>query len=99
MRHAAQHQAVADKNSFFASLTGKNDPKYLEDTYDATPEEVDSWKDNFDHYKKPPSNTGPGASAEEKRKFQEYLDQPVEVDARESGRNFVESLKPGDQEI
>ena len=96
VRHAAQHQAVADKNSFLASLTGKNDPKYLKDTYDATPEEVDSWKDNFDHRKEPPSNTGPDASPEEKRKFQEYLNQPVEVDARESGRNFVESLKPGD---
>lgn len=59
------------------------DPVYHEGT---TPEQVEAWKDNFDDYK----------STDDGDTFEEYWDQPVEVDARQHSRDYVNGMTPKD---
>lgn len=88
MRHAAQHEAVRDANP----LWPWQDPEY---DHGLTPEEVQEWKENNDDYKPAPTqeewDEDPEAA---QRKYDEYFDQPVEVDAREEGSQGVEGMTP-----
>lgn len=59
------------------------DPVYHEGT---TPEQVQAWEDNFDDYK----------STDNGDTFQEYWEQPVEVDARQHSRDYVDGMTPED---
>lgn len=79
MRHAGQHEMIRDANpSWWDSLWGA-DPEYHEGT---SPETVEAWQENFDDYQ----------STDNGDTFREYWDQPVEVDAREAGRDYVDDM-------
>lgn len=80
MRHALQHEAVEqmDDRGWWDWFWG-NHPDY---PGGATPEEVEEWEENFEDYKSPDDD------------FDEYFDQPVEEDARETGSDWVEDMTP-----
>lgn len=92
MRHAAQHQAIDDADTFW----WWEDPEYH---HGMTPEEVQEWEDNFDDYESAPSEEDwqedPEAAEEQ---YDRYVEQPVEVDAREEGAEFVEGMTPEELE-
>ncbi|WP_114202076.1 hypothetical protein [Janibacter anophelis] len=88
MRHGGQHEAIRDADPTFPW----EDPEYDHGT---TEEEVQEWKENFDDYQSPPTEEeweNDRAAAQEK--YDRYFDQPVEVDAREEGSEFVEGMTP-----
>ena len=72
------------------------DPEYH---HGMTPEEVQEWEDNFDDYESAPSEEDweedPEAAQEQ---YDRYFEQPVEVDAREEGAEFVEGMTPEELE-
>ncbi len=85
MRHAAQHEMVRDADpgpidSVLIGLGVKDDPWHYDDV---TREQAREWGRNFDDYK----------TAEDDG-WDAYFDQPVEVDARIAGHNFVEDMTP-----
>ncbi|MDO5094091.1 MAG: hypothetical protein Q4D79_11875 [Propionibacteriaceae bacterium] len=83
-RHAGQHEIIRDtERNVWDYITGNKKEKELEE-HGVTREEVDSWKENFDDYKKPEDD------------FDAYFNQPVEQDAREAGRDFINSMTPED---
>lgn len=88
MRHAGQHEGVDDADTFWPW----EDPEYNDGM---TPEEVAEWKENFDNYESAPSqedwDEDPEAAQEQ---YDRYFEQPVEVDAREEGSDFVEGMTP-----
>lgn len=92
MRHAAQHQAIDDADTFW----WWEDPEYH---HGMTPEEVQEWEDNFDDYESAPSEEDweedPEAAQEQ---YDRYFEQPVEVDARDEGAEFVEGMTPEELE-
>jgi hypothetical protein len=84
MRHAGQHEMArdADPGIFTDALVWLG---VIADPFDhpgVTEEQARAWADNFAHYVRPEDN------------FQGYLDQPVESDARASGKEFVDGLTP-----
>ena len=84
MRHAGQHEMArdADPGIFVEVLVGLG---VIADPFDhpgVTEEQARAWADNFAHYVRPEDD------------FQGYLDQPVEKDARASGKEFVDGLTP-----
>lgn len=88
MRHGAQHEAIRDADPTWPW----QDPEY---DHGMTPEEVQEWKDNFDDYQQAPSQEewdNDYDAAQEK--YDRYFEQPVEVDAREEGSDFVEGMTP-----
>lgn len=102
VRHAAQHEFIerTEPDPFPSILGDDRQERFqqIEDEHGVTREEIEVWERNFGlfGYKSPPKALEDGASEEERveyeEKFQEYLDQPVEADARESGREFVEGV-------
>lgn len=88
MRHAGQWEAMRDADPFLPW----QDPTY---DHGFTPEEVQEWKDNQSDYQPAPTDeeweNDPEAAQE---KYDRYFDQPVEVDAREEGAEFVEGMTP-----
>jgi len=81
-RHAAQWEAVQDTESgFWDWLPGvdstADDYERLEEEHGFTREEIDSWREHFDT---PKDERGP------------YLDQSIEVDARNAGAEVSEEL-------
>lgn len=81
-RHAAQWEAVQDTESgFWDWLPGvdstADDYERLEEEHGFTREEIDSWRE---HFETPKEERGP------------YLDQSIEVDARNAGAEFSEEL-------
>lgn len=88
MRHGAQHEAVDDASTFW----WWEEPEY---NHGMTPEEVQEWEDNFGDYQSAPTqeewDEDPEAAQE---KYDRYFEQPVEVDAREEGAEFVEGMTP-----
>lgn len=92
VRHAAQHEAIRDADTFW----WWEDPEY---NHGMTPEEVAEWKENFDDYQSAPKKEEwdeDRAAAQEK--YDAYFNQPVEVDARAEGAEFVEALTPEELE-
>lgn len=90
-RHAVQHEMIDETNPawwdnpLFRDDTS-DDYARIEEEYGITHEEIDAWRENFDDYKRPEDD------------FQAYEDQPVEVDAREAGREEVDQLDTEDLE-
>ena len=81
-RHAGQHEIIRDTDrSIWDYVVGNEKERELEE-HRVTREEVDYWKENFDDYKRPEND------------FDAYFNQPVEKDAREAGRDFVNSMTP-----
>ncbi len=80
VRHGRQHEAVRDANDW--QFPWEDDPfdEHREDGI--TQEQVDAWDDNFGDYK----STSGGDS------YEDYFNQPVEADARDGGREFLEGL-------
>ena len=77
-RHARQHEIVRDTHvGFWDWLWGNKKEEELK-KHGVTREDVDSWESNYRDHKK---GGEPG-----------YEDQPVEVDARKAGRDFVNSM-------
>ena len=82
VRHAAQHEFVDQTESFWDFLPWvDHDEDYdrIEEEHGISREEIESWRENFDDYK----STSNGDS------FEEYQNQPVEVDAREREDEFA----------
>lgn len=104
VRHAAQHEFIERTEPRYSILGDNRNERFeeIEAEHGVTREEIEEWDDNFGlfSYKQAPRRLGDDATPEEQaeydRKFQEYLDQPVEVDAREGGREFVEDVTMGD---
>jgi len=89
-RHAEQHQLVGELNDVsrnplndVASWLEYQEYRRMLKQHNVTDEEVGEWNHNFKNY----------IPAEEGN-MKAYKDQPVEVDAREAGRDFVNSLTP-----
>lgn len=65
--------------------------------YGASSEQAQEWREGHFDYKKPPSEglqeDDPAAAD---RAWDEYWDQPVEVDAREAGKDYVEGMTEAD---
>ena len=89
-RHAEQHQLVGELNDVsrnplndVASWLEYQEYRRMLKQHNVTDEEVGEWNHNFMNYK-----------TSEKYGKEAYKNQPVEVDAREAGREFVNSLTP-----
>ncbi|HWM74376.1 MAG TPA: hypothetical protein VNQ53_11580 [Nocardioides sp.] len=81
LRHARQHEAVRDSNDW--QFPWEDDPFDMHEEDGITEEQAEEWEENFDNYQ---STQNPGVS------FDDYYNQPVEVDARESGKEYVDGL-------
>lgn len=81
LRHARQHEAIRDNNDW--QWPWEDDPFDEHEEDGITEEQAEEWEDNFDNYQDPNS---PGVS------FEDYYDQPVEEDARDAGREYVDGL-------
>lgn len=81
LRHGRQFEAIRDQDDFH--WPWQDDP--LDDHKDdgITEEQVDEWDDNFDNYQ---STSDPGVT------YEDYFTQPVEEDARDSGREYLNGL-------
>lgn len=86
MRHAGQHEMIRDANPSLIERILGTDPEYIDG--EGSPEDVEAWDENFDDYQ----------SEDNGDTFEEYWEQPVEVDARQAGRDYVDDLTPEDLE-
>ena len=80
MRHARQYEAIDDKDDF--RFPWQDDPFDMHEEDGITEEQAEEWDDNFDDYK----STGSGDT------YEEYFNQPVEVDARDIGKEELENM-------
>jgi hypothetical protein len=80
MRHARQHEAIDDNNDW--QFWWEDDPfdEHREDGI--TEEQAEEWEENFDDYKSPSPD------------YDAYYNQPVEVDARKTGREYLDNVTP-----
>jgi hypothetical protein len=78
MRHARQHEAIDDKNDW--QFWWEDDPFDMHEEDGITEEQAEEWEKNFDDYKSPSPD------------YDAYYNQPVEVDARKSGREYLDNL-------
>lgn len=89
VRHAAQHELARDADPGWLDqrlidIGAKDDP--WDPPEGVTRDEAREWGDNFDDYHSPEDD------------FDAYENQPVEVDARESGDDYLEGLTPEELE-
>lgn len=80
MRHARQYEAIDDNNDF--QFPWEDDPFDMHEDDGITEDQAEDWDENFDDYK----STGSGDT------YEEYFEQPVEVDAREIGKEELENM-------
>ena len=80
MRHARQYEAIDDNNDF--QFWWEDDPFDMHEEDGITEEQAEEWEENFDDYK----------STENGDSFDDYYNQPVEADARKSGREYLDNL-------
>ncbi len=78
MRHARQYEAIEDNNDF--QFWWEDDPFDAHEEDGITEEQAEEWEENFDDYKSPDKD------------FDAYYNQPVEADARKSGRDYLDNL-------
>jgi hypothetical protein len=81
MRHARQNEAIDDEGAFH--WPWEDDPFKEHEEDGITEEQVHEWEDNFDDYQ---STSDPGVT------YEDYFTQPVEDDARDSGREYLDGL-------
>ncbi|SDK70442.1 hypothetical protein SAMN05428985_105370 [Nocardioides sp. YR527] len=80
VRHGRQHEAIDDKNDW--QFWWEDDPFDEHKADGITEQQAEEWEENFDDYK----STDNGAT------FDEYYNQPVEKDARNAGRDYLNNL-------
>jgi hypothetical protein len=80
MRHARQYEAIDDNNDF--QFPWEDDPFDMHEEDGITEDQAEDWDDNFDDYK----STDSGDT------YEEYFNQPVEVDARDIGKEELENM-------
>lgn len=80
MRHARQYEAIDDNNDF--QFPWEDDPFDMHREDGITEEQAEDWDENFDDYK----STSSGDT------YEEYFNQPVEVDARDIGKQELEDM-------
>ncbi|WP_203338076.1 hypothetical protein [Nocardioides limicola] len=80
MRHGQQYDAVNDLDRGFWDWLRGHQPFDRHEEAGISRGQAEIWRDNFDNY------ISSGTD------FQGYLDQPVEVDAREAGRDYLNNL-------
>jgi hypothetical protein len=80
VRHGRQHEAIRDENDW--QFWWEDDPFDEHKADGITEQQTEEWEKNFDDYK----STDNGAT------FDEYYNQPVEVDARKAGRDYLNNL-------
>ena len=78
MRHARQYEAIEDNNDF--QFWWEDDPFDAHEEDGITEDQAEEWEENFDDYKSPDQD------------FDAYYNQPVEADARKSGREYLDNL-------
>lgn len=81
IRHGRQHEAIRDENDW--QFPWESDPfdEHREDGI--TAEQANEWEENFDDYQ---STSDPDVS------YEDYFNQPVEDDARDTGREYLDGL-------
>ncbi|SDK70482.1 Zn-dependent peptidase ImmA, M78 family [Nocardioides sp. YR527] len=84
MRHARQYEAIDDNNDF--QFWWEDDPFDMHEEDGITEKQAEEWEDNFDDYK----------STDNGDTYEEYYNQPVEADARKSGREYLDNLTPAE---
>ena len=80
MRHARQFEAIDDQDAWH--WPWQDDPFDMHEEDGITEEQAEEWDENFDDYK----STGDGDT------YEEYFEQPVEVDARRIGKEELEAM-------
>ncbi len=89
VRHAGQHENVRDADPGLIDQA-LIDAGLKDDPFDPPPgvhrEQVEDWRDNFDDYQRAEDD------------FDDYWNQPVEADARESGEDYLDDLTGEDLE-
>ncbi|TQL67698.1 hypothetical protein FB381_1580 [Nocardioides albertanoniae] len=83
LRHGRQYEAIRDENDSF-NWWWQDDPFDEHEDDGITRDQANEWEENFDDYK----STSKGDT------YEDYYDQPVEVDARRAGRDYVNGLTP-----
>ncbi|MGH3351850.1 MAG: hypothetical protein ACRDPS_14375 [Nocardioides sp.] len=80
MRHARQNEAVDDMNDW--QFPWEDDPFDMHEEDGITEDQAEEWEENFDDYKSPDKD------------FDAYYNQPVEADARNTGRDYLDNVTP-----
>lgn len=80
MRHARQFEAIDDNNDF--QFPWEDDPFDMHEDDGISEDQAEDWDDNFDDYK----------SEADGDTYEEYFEQPVEVDARQIGKDELENM-------
>jgi hypothetical protein len=85
LRHGRQYEAIRDEDDW--QFPWEDDPfdEHKEDGI--TEDQVEQWEENFDDYQ---STSDPGVT------YEDYFTQPVEEDARDSGREYLDGLTEED---
>ena len=81
VRHGRQNEAVRDENDW--QFPWESDPFDEHRDDGITEDQANEWEENFDNYQDPDE---PGVS------YEDYFNQPVEADARDSGREYLDGL-------
>jgi hypothetical protein len=79
MRHARQFEAIDDQDAWHWPW---DDPFGMHEQDGISEDQAEEWDENFDDYK----------STDEGDTYEEYFDQPVEVDARNAGKQVLEGM-------
>ncbi|WP_193611463.1 hypothetical protein [Nocardioides lijunqiniae] len=87
MRHARQHEAAEDEGAFH--WPWETDPFAEHEEDGITEEQAREWEENFNDYQ---STGEPGVT------FEDYFEQPVEEDARDGGREYLDGLTTAELE-
>lgn len=81
LRHGRQFEAIRDHDDW--QWPWEDDPFDEHADDGITEQQVEEWDENFDDYQ---STSNPGTS------YDDYFTQPVEEDARDSGREFLDGM-------
>lgn len=78
VRHGRQHEAVRDENDW--QFPWEDDPFDEHRDDGITAAQANEWEENFDDYQSPEDD------------YEDYFNQPVESDARDAGRQYLDGL-------
>ena len=80
MRHAHQYEAIEDQDDFH--FPWQDDPFDMHEDLGVSEQDAETWEENFDDYQ----------STDNGDTYEEYFEQPVEVDARDEGKDELEGM-------
>jgi hypothetical protein len=81
LRHGRQFEAIRDEDAWHWPWQDDPFDEHKEDGI--TEEQAEQWEENFDNYQ---STSDPGVT------YEDYFTQPVEEDARDAGREYLDGL-------